>query len=128
MTDLFQWVPPAQQFSTPDMHRKTDHQTAIDASERVAKSCKTELQSAIYEVLIERGPMTDGELETLPQFSQYGPSTVRKRRSELYQAGRVTETGEVRARMKVWKAIQSCLSGCRLQALDIFLTFVILSG
>lgn len=102
---LLDWVPPVPQFSTPDMHRKMDHATSIDAAERVAKSCRTELQGAIYDKLIELGPMTDGELENLPQFSHYAPSTVRKRRSELFQDGRVAETGDKRDRMKVWKAV-----------------------
>lgn len=95
----------ARQLNDPSMHRKVDHQTSIDASERIAKSCKTELQSAIFDVLIKRGPMTDGELELLPEFSHYGPSTVRKRRSELYQSGRVAETADRRNRMIVWRAV-----------------------
>jgi hypothetical protein len=50
--------------------------------------------------------MTDGELENLPVFAHYGPSTVRKRRSELYQAGRVAETGARRGKMNVWRAVK----------------------
>lgn len=103
--DLLSWTPPAPQHNDRSMHRKSDHETSIAASERVAKSCKTELQSAILEKLIELGPMTDGELESLPVFSHYGPSTVRKRRSELFQDGKVEKTGEVRSRMSVWKAV-----------------------
>ena len=104
MLDLFAYAE-ERKLPTPDMHRKTDHETSIAASERVAKSCKTELQSAILEKLIELGPMTDGELESLPVFSHYGPSTVRKRRSELFQDGKVEKTGELRDRMNVWKAV-----------------------
>lgn len=106
MTDLFAWTPPAPKFNTPDMHRREDHATSIEASERVARSCKTELQAAVYAKLVELGPMTDGELEALPQFCHYGPSTVRKRRSELFHAGRVLDTGERRSHMKVWKAVE----------------------
>lgn len=104
MLDLFAYAE-ERKLPTPDMHRKRDHETSIDASERIAKSCKTELQSAILEKLIELGPMTDGELESLPVFSHYGPSTVRKRRSELFQDGKVEKTGELRDRMNVWKAV-----------------------
>lgn len=111
MTDFFEYVAALdaglldRQFNTPDMHRKTDHQTSIDASERIAKSCKTELQREIWRILRNAGPMTDGELERMDCFSHYAPSTVRKRRSELYQDGRLAETGEVRSRMKVWRAV-----------------------
>lgn len=107
MTDFFEYLAAVEagQFkNTPSMHRKVDHATSIDASERIAKSCKTELQSAILEKLIELGPMTDGELENLPVFSHYGPSTVRKRRSELFQDGKVEKTDAVKARMTVWRA------------------------
>lgn len=103
--DLFEWTPPAPQFNTPDMHRKNDHQTAIDAAERIAKTCKTELQTAVYEALVARGPMTDGELERLDIFAHYSPSTVRKRRSELFQAGRVAKTDARREGMSVWMAV-----------------------
>ena len=105
--DLFEWQPPAPQYNTPDMHRRNDdHQTAIDASERVAKFCKTELQTAVYEALIKYGPMTDGELERLDVFAHYSPSTVRKRRSELYQEGRVAKTDARRDGMSVWMAVR----------------------
>jgi hypothetical protein len=82
-------------------HRKNDMQTAIDASERVAP-CKTVLQLQVLMALRAHGAMTDGELEKLPQFKEYGPSTVRKRRSELFQDGRVVATGGRRDGMNVW--------------------------
>lgn len=106
--DFFEYIKAADagQFkNTPSMHRKVDHATSIVASEIIARSCKTELQAAILAKLIELGPMTDGELENLPVFSHYGPSTVRKRRSELFQDGKVEKTGELRDRMNVWKAV-----------------------
>ena len=40
------------------------------------------------------GPMTDDELERLPEFAGYGPSTIRKRRSELYQQQALRVCGE----------------------------------
>ncbi len=45
------------------------------------------------------------EVYAITLFSHYGPSTVRKRRSELFQDGKVEKTGEVRSRMSVWKAV-----------------------
>jgi hypothetical protein len=89
--------------NTPDMHRRDDMQTAIDASERVAP-CRQVLQQQILTAFRARGAMTDGELEQLPQFADYRPSTVRKRRSELYQAGSVIATLDRRDGMTVWKA------------------------
>ncbi len=105
--DMFEYAAAmdAGQFNNDrSMHRNPDHQTSIDASERVAKG-RAKLQDAIEKILREHGPMTDGELEKLECFAHYGPSTVRKRRSELFQAGRVAETGEIRARMKEWRAV-----------------------
>ena len=37
--------------------------------------------------------IADEELELLDEFRRYGPSTIRKRRSELYQAGHITSDG-----------------------------------
>lgn len=88
--------------NTPDMHRARDMQTAIDASERVAP-CRKVLQQQIMTAFRARGPMTDGELENLPQFKdKFKPSTVRKRRSELYQDGQVVATLDRRDGMTVW--------------------------
>jgi hypothetical protein len=49
----------------------------------------TALQRRVLDAFKQRGPMTDEELERLPEFSEYGPTTVHKRRTELYQAGKV---------------------------------------
>ena len=50
--------------------------------------------------------MTDEELNQLPEFSEYGPTTVRKRRTELYQAGLVEQYSVKRnsrgVKMIVW--------------------------
>ena len=89
------------------MYRKNDHDTSIEAA-RVVAEFRTVLQQQIFEVLQVR-PMTDGELENLPQFMSYGPSTVRKRRSELYQAGLIRESGERRGRFKVWAVVAEVL-------------------
>lgn len=72
--------------------RVTDPDTSRRAGEKVRK-LGTGLHARVLEAL--RGcSLTDRELEQLAQFQQYGPSTVRKRRSELYQAGHVVAVGE----------------------------------
>lgn len=83
--------------------RIPSHSTSVEAAKSILP-CRTVLQSQILSALKTQGPMTDGELEKLPLFSTYGPSTVRKRRSELYQDGRVLETGKRRDGMKEWAA------------------------
>lgn len=94
MTDLFT-------LADERLHRIPDHETSIAAAQSVLP-CRRILQQQILTALLVRGPMTDGELEKLPQFASYGPSTVRKRRSELYQDGRVIPTGKRRDGMKEW--------------------------
>ncbi len=96
MTDLFA-------LADERLHRVPDHETSIAAAKSILP-CRTVLQQQIVNALIARGPMTDGELERLPMFADYGPSTVRKRRSELYQDGRVVPTGARRDGMKEWAA------------------------
>lgn len=84
--------------------RIPDHETSIEAAKAILP-CRRILQQQILNALIVRGPMTDGELEKLECFSRYGPSTVRKRRSELFQDLRVVDTGERRNGMKVWAPV-----------------------
>ncbi len=85
------------------MHRRPDHDTSIRAAKGIL-SLRSVLQAEIHAVLKIMGPATDGELEKLERFSNYAPSTVRKRRSELFQGGRAEWTGEKRGGMKVWRA------------------------
>lgn len=111
MTDIFDWadaLDARKKTSGSDLYRRNDHATSIAASERV-QSGRHELQAMIHDVLLYRGPMTDGELEqaiTHVGDRKLGPSTVRKRRSELFQAGRVEDTGTRRNGMKVWSAVR----------------------
>jgi hypothetical protein len=88
-------------FAMPPMHRTPDHATSIDAAARVREPAGR-IRQAVYEALAS-APMTDLELERLPQFAGCAPSTVRKRRSELYIAGRVRATGERRGGANVWE-------------------------
>src|SRR5215467_2455620 len=93
MKDLFgdDFFPPSD---IAGMVRNPDHTTSIDAAYGV-NEFKTKLQNRVYEILCGRA-MTDGELETLPEFSDYRYSTVRKRRSELFQKNMVGWTGDRR--------------------------------
>jgi hypothetical protein len=63
----------------------------------------TALHQAVLAALDAAGArgLTDRELEQLPQFAHYGPSTIRKRRSELYQGGILTHRG-TRDGLMVW--------------------------
>lgn len=91
----------------PDMIRHPDHPTSIEAARNLLASLR-DLQARVLTTVFERGPMTDEELESLPEFRSYSPSTVRKRRSELVALKLLIATGEYRpnragtARMTIW--------------------------
>ena len=115
--DLFVTVagtPPAQATVTmPDrvpagMVRAKGHETSRDAATGVA-GVLTKLHALVLEEFERRGPMTDETLERLPVFADFGPSTIRNRRSELYQRGLLVEDGtEVNSRRKTmvrWKKL-----------------------
>lgn len=74
------------------MVRYHDHRTSIAAANAVVLSRRA-LQMRVLEAFADHGVMTDEELELLPEFAHYGPSTIRKRRSELYQAGLLITLG-----------------------------------
>lgn len=84
------------------MVRRRDRRTCRDAADRVRPALSS-LRLAVLDAIHAAGPrgLTDRELELLHQFQDRGPSTVRKRRSELYQLGYVREAG-VRDRLTVW--------------------------
>jgi len=87
------------------MTRRRDHHTSVDAAVVVARAL-TELHQRVLEAFREHGPMTDEALEQLDAFAGYGPSTLRKRRSELYQQRRLCVISEARnsrgRKMLVW--------------------------
>lgn len=103
--DLLSWRASPPQHNQPGMHRRDDAQTSIDASEYVAKSLP-EKQAAVYRAFVANGPMTDAELDALPQFKSWRPSTARCRRKELRNDGYLFDTGEVkkigRCNLIVW--------------------------
>jgi hypothetical protein len=69
--------------------------TSREAAASIAP-VRTALHQAVLDALTAGGPMTDEQLERLPQFAHLGPSTIRKRRSELFQQGAVVAVGESR--------------------------------
>lgn len=92
-------------FDTGHVRRMTHHnamRTEVDAAQRILKVCGR-LHSEVMGAFIAHGPMTDKELERLPQFAHLSPSTARKRRSELYQAGKLIATDERREGLTVWR-------------------------
>lgn len=74
------------------MVHRDDPGTSMAAAAAVLRR-RTELHAAVLRAFAERGPMTDEDLETLPEFDGYGPSTIRKRRSELYHQGALVDVG-----------------------------------
>ncbi len=86
-----------------------DPHTSTDAAVVVARR-RTELHARVLRAFGAVGPMTDEELERLPEFAAMGPSTLRKRRSELFQQGALVIVGErlnTRGRkMAVWDRSQ----------------------
>lgn len=91
-------------FDDDNLGRMVHHnamRTEVDAAARVLKVC-SRLHSEVMGAFIAHGPMTDRELERLPQFAHLAPSTARKRRSELFQAGRLIATDERRDGLTVW--------------------------
>lgn len=81
-----------EQLELTGMIRAQDHETSVMAAQDVALS-RTELQEAVLNAIKSYGPMTDGELEALPEFSRFAYSTVRKRRTELFQKGVLAPIG-----------------------------------
>lgn len=77
------------------MVRQGDHETSTAAAEKVVKF-RNRLQESVLEAFRELGDMTDWTLENLDRFRTYGPSTIRKRRSELYQLGLLKAVGKQR--------------------------------
>jgi hypothetical protein len=84
-------------------HRANDHDTSIAADKAIGRKASA-LHGRVIEAFRARN-MTDKELERLPEFAEYGFSTIRKRRSELYQMGRIKETGTTREGCKEWMSV-----------------------
>jgi hypothetical protein len=82
-----------------------DPHTSVESAIVILRQ-QNELHVKVEAAFVEHGQMTDEQLEELPEFVGYGPSTIRKRRSELYHAHRLVKVGEQRNRrgrkMLVW--------------------------
>lgn len=92
----------------PDLRGMTHHDDPYTSHEAAAaiERRRTELHEKVLEAFDAHGAMTDEDLEQLPEFVEYGPSTIRKRRSELLQAGAIIAIGDRRnsrgRRMLIW--------------------------
>lgn len=91
---------------TPDptrgLCRTPDQPTSVEAAERIAGKL-SDLQQQVFEAICFYPDRTARELENLEAFRQFGPSTVRKRISELHRMGRIRTRG-IRDGMQTWKA------------------------
>lgn len=88
------------------VHRRA-RPTEVAAAE-VIKRGLSDLQGLVLAAVVELGQATAEEVEQLPRFATFGPSTVRKRLSELSAARALIQCGtkpNSRGRpMAVWKA------------------------
>lgn len=94
------------------MVRHPDHDTSILAAES-ARERKERVKNQIYQALLDRGPMTDGELSQL--FPKHPVSSIAKRRGDLTREDppRVIATDARRGHplrpdsmMIVWRAVR----------------------
>lgn len=85
--------PARRDLSVVGMVHRDDPHTSTEAAVAVAFR-RNELHEKVRAAFRGHGRMSDETLETLPEFDGYGPSTIRKRRSELYQHGELVAVGE----------------------------------
>ena len=79
----------------PPASRKKDPETAKDAGRIFEDRGLGSLHRQVLAAL-DDGPLTDEDLERRPEFAHLGPSTVRKRRHELYDIGMIVHFDTVR--------------------------------
>lgn len=73
-------------------------------SQRAAVDVKQDcawIRWRLMQILVAEGPQTARALETRNEFRHFGPSTVRKRLTELKQAGQIAQVGR-EDKMAVW--------------------------
>ena len=78
-------------FNTP-MFRKEDPETSLEAA-KVVEQQLGKIQIEVLKAFHNHGAMTARKAERLPEFEEYGFSTIRKRISELHRGGRLVEVG-----------------------------------
>lgn len=87
------------------MVHRDDLHTARDAAAAIVPKL-TRLHDQVLAAFRRRGRMTDEALEGLDEFATYGPSTIRKRRSELAARGDLVAVGDQRnsrgRKMLIW--------------------------
>lgn len=97
-----------ERVDTTGMTHRGDPSTSQESAVVIARRLN-ELHGLVLAALREHGPMTDEELELLPTFRGFGPSTIRKRRSELGQMGSVVACGEKQnsrnRKMLIWRVV-----------------------
>lgn len=85
----------------PPAYRRDDPHTSKDAAQ-IIHPISGKLRARVLQVFVEHPDgLTDRELERMPAFAMYGPSTVRKRRSELLQLGHLQAAG-TRHGLTIW--------------------------
>jgi len=78
----------------------TSKMAAVDIQDHLP-----ELQRKVWHSFVEHGAMTPKEAEVLPEFQDYGFSTIRRRCSEGLKAGWLRRTGEIRGGSAVLEAV-----------------------
>ena len=76
----------------PPTYRRSDPAPSRLAAEAVGRRASA-LHNEILDCFDQFHRLTDEQLESLPCFGHLAPSTVRKRRSELFQRGRLVADG-----------------------------------
>ena len=79
-------------FATAPMSRRTDPSTSSRAAAAV-RPVLGKIQLLVLAAYAQHGPMSARQAERLPDFEDYGFSTIRKRISELSVAGFLAGTG-----------------------------------
>jgi hypothetical protein len=88
----------------PALSGLADHATSVAAGEALSDTFLSQLRGRVYRAIQQAGDdgLTDLELEKLPEFNKYAPSTVRKRRSELWQRMYINGNGK-RDGATIWR-------------------------
>lgn len=86
--------------------RERDSETSLSAALALMPRLSL-MQAAVVAAFDKHGPMTDEQLEQLPEFREYKYSTARKRRTELVTKGLLASCGKAMnesgsAKMTLW--------------------------